>query len=373
MSKAAALLRQFDLSASDIAQRAGVSEPRVNEILAGGKVTMPELRALARALKMPLSAFATGVRPVDSENEIKVLFRRVGNLSSQLEPTQEYVARYVAAALEVLPLRLELPEILVGLVAKDDTFETAEQIATDFRARLVPDQPFDPLSDLAELLDERAGIIIARLIHSKFEGASLVAGCRPFLFVSPRFAPRTLFTIAHELGHLLVHHGKGEPALFERASEIGGRGQRVREAFVDAFASSLLMPQQGVARVLQAIRNQWKLIDQPIGDLEILMLARFFFVSFDVAARRLEQLQLLPAGGARSLSETLKKVHGSAEQRADRAGLPARKPISIPAFSRTLLKAIDSSIEDGRVSMGWAIENFGLSIAEMYASRKSPR
>ena len=214
---------------------------------------------------------------------------------------------------------------------------------------------------------------MARLDHSRYEGVSLMAGNYCFVFVSPRFAGRMLFTTGHELGHLLVHHRPGHAALFERPADIGGFGRHSREeSFVDAFASCLLLPDVGLGRSLSVFRDLYPVRSDNLTDLELLLLARFYGVSFDVAARRCEDLGLLPAGMGQALSKTLRDKYGSPEKRADALGLPARPAIPFPAVSPALAEALSRGIGLGEVSIGWAADRLGLSIGEIMASNTRP-
>ena len=85
-----------------------------------------------------------------------------------------------------------------------------------------------------------------------------------------------------------------------------------------------------------------------------------------MAARRCEQLELLPAGGAFSLSDALRRDYGNPEKRAELSGLPPRPQIAIPRISDNLLQPLVQRIASDAVSIGWAAERFGLSIDEIY-------
>ena len=71
--------------------------------------------------------------------------------------------------------------------------------------------------------------------------------------------------------------------------------------------------------------------DANVGDIEISYVARIYGTSFNVAARRCEDLGLLPRGGAASLYDELKQKHESPEKRADAAGVPPRTDMDFPA------------------------------------------
>jgi Zn-dependent peptidase ImmA (M78 family) len=242
-------------------------------------------------------------------------------------------------------------------------------MADQFRAAFVG-SAVEPLNNLAAVLNDLGGVVLGRLDTSRFEGASAVIDGYGFIFVSPRFSGRMLFTLAHELGHLLAHHRQPRSALFEVASQIGNlRHRNKKEAFVDAFASALLMPQEGVAIALREIRRALNVGRDALGDVEILYLAILYGVSFEVAARRCEQLELLPDGGAYSLSDHVKHVYGSAERLATSAGLPARARIDFPRVSQNLIDAAISRIDDGEVSIGWVTDRLGCSLSDLYSAR----
>lgn len=369
MPKAAAILKSLELEPNEIAARTGLSRKRIDEILADSDVGLPELRALSLGLRLPLYAFASGVRPAQISASLQMLFRTTGDEVYKYDPTRENVATFVGAALEVMPALTHLPDWLQGLIARKETIPEAHRLASELRRIFFGDRPDEPILDLASILAHRGDVIIGRLRLSRYEGASLIAGNYSFIFVSPRFGARMLFSIAHELGHIIAHHRTDNVAIFERASQFGGGGRhRKSEAFVNAFASALLMPDRGVGMMLKNVREILNVTAPSIGDIEILLLARFYGVSFEVAARRCEYLELLPSGGAQSLLEEIKKNHTNPERRADEAGLPDRAPIEIPILSENILNALIEKLDDGSVSVGWAADRFGLSINDIYAA-----
>lgn len=369
MSRTSELLQTLNLSAEQIAGRSGIGVERVREIIGGADVTLTELRALSKGLRFSFDTIARkGER--EKRQDLKLLFRQVGLLREHIDPTYNFASRFVEAALEILPRRVGVPEWMVDLTPSDESYEGAETLAIETRRRLFDDNRHEPIPDLAIRLGTMAGVIVSRLSQSRFEGASLLVDGYPFIFVSPRFSGRMLFTVAHELGHVIAHHRGNDHAIFETASQIGGWRQRKHEAFVDAFASILLMPSRGVGMMLKKVRDHLNIERDAVGDIEILLLARFYGVSFDVAARRCENLQLLPPGGARSLSDDLKKKYGSAERRAEQANLPPRADVPLPQVSENLFRAIHGAVMKGSHSIGWAADQFGVSINDIFAANK---
>jgi Zn-dependent peptidase ImmA (M78 family) len=351
----------------EIADRANLPIQRIEELLKGGKAALSELRAIRAGLRVPMHVLARGRRPSESAT-LEPQFRSARGANIDLDVTLERIATFVETALELLPARDSIPDWLKGFNSRARTYIEADRLSKQFRA-LVYDHPDDePAFNLPTVLGDLEGVVVSRLLFSRYEGVSLIAGNYCFIFVSPRFQGRMLFTLAHELGHIIADHESGSDAIFERAGQIGKFGERSRkEAFVDAFASCLLLPDVGVGKALRAFRKHYGLERSNVTDLEILLLSRFYGVSFDVAARRCEDLRLLPRGAGFAISAQLKKQFGSPEKRAEELGLPPRQRVVLPAVSANLARAISQAISQGNASIGWVTDRLGLSIGEVFA------
>lgn len=365
-------LKGLKVSPQQIANKSGLPLDRVQRILAGEAPAISEVRAIASGLRVPMHLLARSTSPTDVA-DARFLFRDTKREDASYDVTVEKVAAFVEAALEILPPRDSLPKWLEHCRTDQRSYDAADALAKQFRRLVYTDPDSDPATDLIAMLGLLEGVVVSRLDHSRYEGVSLVSGNYCFVFVSSRFSGRMLFTAGHELGHLLAHHQMGHPALFERPTDIGGFGRHSREeAFVDAFASCLLLPDVGLGKSLRLFREHFELQENNLTDLELLLLARFYGVSFDVAARRCEDLGLLPRGMGQALSRRLSDEHGSPEKRADALGLPERPPIPFPAVSPVLASALSRKISVGEVSIGWAADRLGLSIGEIIASNKRP-
>lgn len=367
MSSVAEALRGLKIGPKDIADKARLPLERVEQILRGDKAALSELRAISTGLRVPMHVLAQGRRPSESTS-LEPLFRSVRGAGVDLDVTLERIVTFVDSALELLPPRSKVPDWLQEFETGPATYAEADRISKQFRALTYERPDDDPAFNLPSVLGALEGVVVSRLLYSRYEGVSLIAGNYCFIFVSPRFQGRMLFTLGHELGHIIAHHEIGGDAIFERAGEIGTFGERSRkESFVDAFASCLLLPDVGVGKALQAFRQHYGVESQNITDLEILAVARFYGVSFDVAAHRCEDLGLLPAGAAFAISAALKKQFGSPEKRADLLGLPARHQVVLPAISAHLAKSIAKAVRSGDASIGWVTDRLGLSIGEVLA------
>jgi Zn-dependent peptidase ImmA (M78 family) len=334
-------------------------------MLGGSSADMAELRALSTGLRVPLHLFAAKSASLERSEVLNPLFRDVRDANLTFDITVEKVAVFVEAALELLPVRNELPDWLQLFEIKSQTYVEADRISKIFRgfSDLTEDEPVNSLPTILGRMD---GVVICRLNYSKYEGVSLIAGNYCFIFVSPRFQGRMLFTVAHELGHLIAHHKNRGPAVFETASKIGSFGRYSKEeAFVDAFASCLLLPDVGIGRSINAFREHYNIQSSVVSDFEILLLASFYGVSFQVAARRCEDLSLLPRGLGQQLFENIKRQFGSPEKRAQSLDVPPRQKIEFPTVSPALASAISEALNTGDSSIGWISDRLGLTLGEI--------
>jgi Zn-dependent peptidase ImmA (M78 family)/transcriptional regulator with XRE-family HTH domain len=176
--------------------------------------------------------------------------------------------------------------------------------------------PRGPIMDLT-LLVERAGILVA---HSPFGGASIsgvtfaVPGMPPLIVLnSEQPADRLRFTLAHELGHLVMHRFPS-PQMEDEAN---------------AFASALLMPAADIKphflgrrvdlALLAALKPEWKVAMQALlmraTSLELVSKNQAQYLWKQISARRLRlreppELDFPPERP--TVIETMLRVHRDA-------------------------------------------------------------
>ncbi len=370
MSHIIAALHAYEKGLTDLSVRTGVSEDRLRALSNGADPSMREVRALSGTLKISLADLA----PQPTEyHRANVLFRGLAMRKRIPEETlTDTLSRKMGYSLELLQNRagsmpfwkqefLDLPEA------------SPEAFAFHFRQLFCGGDQVSPLFSLPLLLVNGLNIMVFVVNSAHLEGASAFLGGVPFIFVASRFSARMLFTCAHELGHLLAHHDPEKDfAVIDSSAETSSDSATSAERFAHAFASALLIPRAGVGIALKKIRAIAKVPDEsPIGDIELLYLARIFGVSFEAAARRCEDLHLVPRGASASLNEKVKEQHGSAEKKADALGLPPRATIVFPPLPRTLLSSVVQKIRNGELSIGRASMMLGLSVADLLAANTS--
>lgn len=367
MSRVANTLKDLQVSREEAARKSHLPIERIEAIFAGEKASVSELRALSRGLRVPMHIFAGG-RVKQHTDAIAPLFRNTGKSDEAFDVTVEKVKTFVAAALEVLPLRTHLPEWLSDISLAGEDYVAADRAAKDFRSKIPDIGPNDPLTDLPDIIGTLEGVILSRLNFSRYEGVSLIAGNYCFIFVSPRFEARMLFTLGHEIAHIVCHHRNDNKAIFDSPKSVGTFGRSsLKESFADVFSSCLLLPDMGLAKSIMEFKKFYNIENSEISDFEICLLSHFYGVSFQVAARRCEDLELIPRGSSHVITDLISTRYGSPEKRASALGVPPRRKISFPKISKHLADAIVEKLDDGSLSIGWVSDRFGLSIGEVFS------
>ena len=101
---------------------------------------------------------------------------------------------------------------------------------------------------------------------------------------------REIFTLAHEIGHVILHFAE-DISFIDDNSTINGRSSDEKEQEANYFAACLLMPCDDVNRFIDLeIRN---FHENGLSALDIARIMSEFNVSFDMALNRLESLGVI--------------------------------------------------------------------------------
>jgi Zn-dependent peptidase ImmA (M78 family) len=131
----------------------------------------------------------------------------------------------------------------------------------------------------------------AKFGEADIHGLLATRGGKPTIFVNADDLPqRKRFTIAHELGHLVLHLVGGDQEFIDNADSFRTTAdpdaewtkERRQEWEANMFAAALLMPEQ-------LVRQKWEEIGDPEG------MARWFQVSPTAMSIRLDTLGLVVA------------------------------------------------------------------------------
>lgn len=189
-----------------------------------------------------------------------------------------------------------------------------------------------PLPDVVAAAEQRAGAHVAVLqLRGPIAGACLDRpGLRLIVVNAADAVPRQRFTVAHELGHLLLGHG----SVADRPGAFSGYEHDPVEVSANAFAAEFLMPREAV----QAFRREYVAGELELDDL--VLMAAAFGVSAQAARyacetarverddRRLAELDAAIAAGEHLAAHRELRLNGLDDEltRAAAAGAPRLPP-----------------------------------------------
>lgn len=362
MTNIAAHMASKNLTVEKTAKKAGMTPERFEQVTSGSKATLGEMRGIAKALQVPVSSLMER----EVAEPVKMLFRQTMGQREAVE-VASFVDVLSAQVRDALSIADGLPSNLAWL----DIFDGMEPVPANasvfadlFRQKFGGIDDLEPFPNLAQVL-AAMGVLLLFSRDPSVEGVSTIIEGYAIVIIGPRtFKPRMLFTVAHELGHLVAHHDQRAPGYAHLDTEVdwSRSPRRAEEKFADAFASAVLLPQRGVLTALKVVRQQLGISHQPLGAAEIAWIAHLFHVSFEVAARRFETFGLLPASGARAFYQRLQDDFKNPEKFAVKVGVPARQELVIET-TPALMQSAAAKVRAGKLSLGKAAELLNVPIS----------
>lgn len=101
---------------------------------------------------------------------------------------------------------------------------------------------------------------------------------------------REIFTLAHEIGHVILHLEQDRSFIDDNVT-INGRSADEKEQEANYFAACLLMPADDVWRFIDL--EIWDFHKKGLSAMDIARIMSEFNVSFDTALNRLESLEVI--------------------------------------------------------------------------------
>jgi Zn-dependent peptidase ImmA (M78 family)/transcriptional regulator with XRE-family HTH domain len=273
------------LQSQELAEHIGIDPSAMSNIERGKRaVKTAELVLIARAL---------GVSPLALVSEGSLLGRlpvapraqpQVGSDGSAIERLTSLAELHELLAdsgIDATPILADVPSVDVA-----HWLSSANGLASWATAFLaMPPKPRDRFSDLIEVIEAKLRVdVLVDDSPDAIAGASITDPGFPLILVN-RDQPltRALFTLAHELGHVLS--GEGEEAL---TLDVELSAHTNRERFANAFAAAFLMPAEQIHVIIQ---------EHGRSAIALGMMMLDFAVSFESLIYRLHNLGLINARG----------------------------------------------------------------------------
>ncbi len=190
----------------------------------------------------------------------KLYYRKFASTSKNLITSFEARLSLMVMTIEKLLDEISVPENKVPNIDLEDFNYDYEYLANEIRIKF--GNLRGPINDIVSLL-EKNGVIIhffefdfIKSDNHKFDGVSTYVSGVPVIFVNNKIPnSRKVFTIAHELGHLILHFDSIIPP------------SRDIEDEANKFASAFLAPLNEVFRIFRGfnldklfyLKNEWKM------------------------------------------------------------------------------------------------------------------
>lgn len=274
------------LQAQDLATRVGLDPTAISKIENGKRaIKAVELARIAEALKVsPLALLEDN--PVLSN--LPLAARRAGSSIASGDAYQRLLSLselhvvLAGAGIPTSPNLAGVPEI-----AELSWLEAATRLADWAEGELGFGLEGDQrLAALANAIEGKLKIdvLVEPYPDDALSGAAITHRSFPLIFVNSDFPQsRSLFTLAHELGHVLAGHADDSITLDRELS-----GSTDAERMANAFAASYLMPEDCIRREIAQRGRQVS---------TLAYLTYMFGVSYESLIYRLHNLRLINAEG----------------------------------------------------------------------------
>lgn len=268
------------MTQKQLADATGVTQALISLIEEGQRAITAEVAtALADALQFPVAFFAQP-DPVTGPGLGEIYHRRKKSISAKdLETSYAWLNIRAFTARRLLEA-VDWPDVDLPIMSLDLDVGDEEEAAQFLRARW--NVPTGPIRSVSQLLD-RAGVLVMpeTFTSAEMDGVSLWLGDLPPMMLVNRDIPqdRLRFTMAHELGHLVLHL-RSIPRSFDDGIE--------REAH--AFAGAFLLPK---AEIRPQLRN--------LTVEKLAQLKRHWRVSMSAILMRAKQLETITPTEERKL------------------------------------------------------------------------
>lgn len=234
------LAREFrGYSQSELSSKvSGLSQPNLSKYEKGlGGLSEELLKKIMNELKIPFNFLMEKVY-CNIEN---AHFRKRTTITKKHKRKLESVIKVTAYMVDKLNESIDWPDFTLTPLDINEGY-TPEYIAQFTRKKLGLTQ-FMAVKDICSLLENHGVLIVEQNVSSeKFDGVSIITNNGTPLIIINKSIPndRKRFTIAHELGHILMHI----------AGDFAISTHRDKEQEANNFASEFLMPKAAIFNTL---------------------------------------------------------------------------------------------------------------------------
>ncbi len=343
------------LSLRELAQRTGISHTAVDKFEKGALVpASAQLLAFAKVLGVrtefflrPLRVQITGIEYRKKAATPRGLLARIhGDVLDQAERWQELLDLYPNPPIQPF-------EVPLGLPAEVADAGQVEDLAEALRAAWA--LGLSPIPDLTDTMESNGIRVIATDADADamLDGLTGRVDGTPLIVVGRHWpGDRQRFTLAHELGHLLLE-GRVAPALIAQLQTESKRLAPI-ERLCHRFAGAFLLPRQAVRAHLGARRRALELN-------ELLLLKGEFGLSMAACLFRARDVGVIDA----AVHQRLMRLFSQRGWRRTEPG-PACPAESTILFRQLVFRALG----EDRIGESKAAELLAIPLAQFHHERK---
>ncbi len=234
------------LTLDGLAEKVGITKQAISLYEKGKRVPSIEiLKKISLATDFPINFFykekrenVVQIKPDFRSNKIGATQERILEKRAEciIENVMDYISEYVRLPrVTMLPIKCDVNEAF----NQEEIIEIVKSLRNLWK---LSDKP---IPDLAYIMQKNGCVIIMLDLMDKTDGFSYWYEDVPYIFLNSTYksASRARFTLAHELGHLILH----------REDSLKRRNIKLKEAEANFFASEFLYPSEVALDELDSI------------------------------------------------------------------------------------------------------------------------
>lgn len=295
------------MTQKEISTATGIDQSLVSKYENGRTIPETDLLAIAQVLQLPTDFFYRQLILYAPNGTSVLMFRRKQTTSVKVQDQVIMEMNRLSENVRILFNSVDLQTTANIPIHEpgDETVNGIEEIAD--RVRLELNIPPGPIPSIVRVLESMGVIIVRRSLPPKVDAlVNSPPGERPVIILSNNLmGGRERFTLAHELGHMVMHNAINYPY-----KDLEAQGHR--------YGGSFLMPARDIKSKLRNLTME-----------RLIALSAEWRVSVQALVRRAFDLEVITERQYRSWNVELGK-----------SGFRTKEPVKIPHETPTLLNSL---------------------------------
>lgn len=174
-------------------------------------------------------------------------YRKKATITKWQKSSLDYKNKLIGYIVDQMSNSIEWPEFSLHPLDLEENY-TPESVAKHTR-KLLRIREDEPVKNIFSLLESKGIIILEIDVFEKFDGVSFMTDNGfPVIVINGNYSnDRKRFTVAHELGHVIMHLAGNFPI-------PDHRDEKVRENEANRFTSEFLMPSNAIKNSLRNLK-----------------------------------------------------------------------------------------------------------------------